>query len=152
MIKESSSILDLVKKATVFDLFLITILALPVLIQAWISILRDLGNSPTQITVGVIVVIIAYIVGIVIMYAGVSRQRSRKLAKDEIVGYLNANKFTKMSFDRVRQKFGNDYSDSFLNSVIDEFPTTLRRATLKGNKVGVAVLADKEEDEEKSTP
>jgi len=148
MIKEISSILDLVKQSSVFDLFLISFLALPFVLQAWINILKDLGNSPSQMLVGVIVVIIAYILGIVIMYAGVSRHRSKKLAKDQIVAYIKSlrelkPKTTMVRFVRLREKFGDNYSDQFLRSVIAEFPNELLPKTLKvteKEEEGVGVL------------
>jgi hypothetical protein len=57
-----------------------------------------------------------------------------------ITNYLNALGKRMVSFEKVREKINSTYSDSFLLDLIDRTPERFRRATLKGNKRGIAIL------------
>jgi hypothetical protein len=59
-------------------------------------------------------------------------------AAQHITNYLNANNFTKVSFDRIRERINPNYSDDVLMSLIDSMPNRFRRARLKtGNGIGL---------------
>ena len=59
-----------------------------------------------------------------------------------IVGYLMAKGFLMVSFEQLRRKYGDEYSDEYLLEVIKEFPQYLCIAKLKGGKMGVARLTE----------
>lgn len=140
--KEFDSILDFIKKVSKFDIFLVSLVLLPFVLQAWVTIFVGLGRSKDEILILLFTVIALYIFGIFIMYRGVSQRRNRELAKNQIIAYLQGKGFIMVSFDRVREKINKTYTDSFLNSVIADFPEDLRKAKLKGNKAGVARLTE----------
>lgn len=54
-----------------------------------------------------------------------------------IENYMNANKFTMVSFERVRENINASYTNDLLRRLIDERPEKFRRAKLKGNKCGL---------------
>jgi TIR domain len=67
-----------------------------------------------------------------------SSDRELSRAAQHITNYLNANKFTKVSFDRIRERINPNYSDEVLMSLIDSLPNRFRRVRLKtGNGIGL---------------
>ena len=58
-------------------------------------------------------------------------------AAQHITNYLNANKFTRVSFDRIRERINPNYTDRLLMSLIDSLPNRFRRVRLKtGTGIG----------------
>jgi hypothetical protein len=61
-----------------------------------------------------------------------------KRAAQHIANYLNANKFTKVSFDRIRQRINPNYSDDILLTLIEKQPNQFRKVRLKtGTGIGL---------------
>jgi len=63
-----------------------------------------------------------------------------KIAKDQILNYLERTNFKMVSFDRVRKNIDPNYNDDFLMNVIRTHHHILRRAILNGQKPGVTKL------------
>jgi hypothetical protein len=59
-----------------------------------------------------------------------------------IINYLDANHFTMVSFDRVRERINSNYSDELLKEVIDKLPNRFRRVHLKGNRPGIGLVQE----------
>jgi hypothetical protein len=59
---------------------------------------------------------------------------------EHITNYLNANNFTKVSFERIRERINPNYSDELLLKVIDRLPRRFRRVRLKGNRPGIGLV------------
>ena len=76
-------------------------------------------------------------------------KKRKEIAKDLIVGYLQAKGYKMISFRRVRQEFSSNYSEEFLEKLIQEFPKEVRRTKLKGGKPGIGrVLVETTDEEE----
>ena len=80
--------------------------------------------------------------------AAKTRGETGRRAKDKILGHLQGHNFKMMSFERVREKLNNSYTDVFLLSVINADPRDLRLARLKGGNLGVARLVEEEKGDE----
>lgn len=145
-----SDILNTIKRATAFDLFLISFFALPFVFSAWLDICTKLNWGKAEKTWSLVVLLALYIFGVILMYFGNRAEKQRRLAKDQIIGYLQSKNFTMISFDRVRQKINQAHSNKFLEQVIEDFPQELRRAKLKGNKPGLARLVIENDDAEEA--
>ena len=141
---DPNSILKSLKEASPFDIFLISFLLLPVVVDAWINIMMYMTFEQRKIDFGIAAVILAYIIGIFLMYTGSSRTRNREIARDEIIQYLRSKDFEIMSFERVRKNINSSYSNEFLLSTIQHFPDNLRRAKLGGSKLGVGRIIEVE--------
>jgi len=148
--KDFSSILKLLKEASPFDVFLISFIALPFVLSAWLTIFEELGCQAKQLLIPLVAVIAVYFAGICGMVVGTTREKKRDLAKDQIMTYLQSKGFVMMSLDMVRKKLNRSYTDSFLNSVIEAYPNDLRHARLKGSKRGVAIVAVETDEEEEA--
>lgn len=135
---DAKTILKILKEASPFDIFFISFIALPFVFEAWLRILEklDLGLTAKYWSLGI--VLAAYIVGIVIMLMGSSREKRREIAKDQIVNYLTSNSYEMMKLETIREKINQGYTDEFLNSLPVHYPNEIRRARLKENKPGLA--------------
>lgn len=58
----------------------------------------------------------------------------------QILYYLNKNGFRMASFERLKKHTSGNLQDQDFEDIISQNPTTLRKARLKGNKLGVARL------------
>ena len=142
------TILDTLKKASPFDLFLVSFLLLPFVADAWIGVMDKLGLSQTARYCGLGIVVVAYAIGVIAMLQGNSRAKNREIARDQIIQYLTSKNFEMMSFDRVRKNINKAYTDEFLESLIGHFPNEVRKARLKGSKPGIARIIESDVDEE----
>lgn len=146
---DPKTILKTLKDASPFDLFLISFIALPFVFEAWLRVLEklELGLCAMYWSLGI--VLLGYIVGVVAMLVGSNREKRREVAKDQVIGYLTTNSYKMMAFETIREKINQGYTNDFLNSLPIYFPNEIRRATLKGNKSGLARIVE-ESDENKA--
>lgn len=63
-----------------------------------------------------------------------------KRMAQHITNYLRANDFTKMTFERIRERINEDYSDKLILTLIDKSPESFRRVRLKGGKSGIGLV------------
>jgi hypothetical protein len=139
---DPKTILTTLKEASPLDLFLVSFLLLPFIVDAWMGVLEKLEFGLTEKLWAVVLVIIGYIVGVMAMLFGSTRARVREIARDQIIQYLNTKNFRMMSYERVRENINGAYSDTFLESLVTHFPNALRKAKLKGGKPGLAKLTE----------
>jgi hypothetical protein len=143
----------LIRSASPFEYLFVLLMLLPPLLIAWLGVTEKLKFTDDWAVRTTGAVLIAYCIAGVLLLMGSLRQRSRKVACLQILGYLDSHQFRMMSFERIRKNINTGYSDGFLGSVIHAFPELLRPAKLKGQKQGVAKLyqvrdQDPEEGEE----
>ena len=141
---DPKTILDTLKKASPLDLFLVSFIALPFVFEAWIDVLDKLQAGQQAKTVSLLLVFIAYVVGIIFMLIGNNKKLVREIARDQILNYLGSHDLTMMRLKTIREKIDKRYSDDFLNSLPASFPNDIRRATLDGNDPGLARVIHKE--------
>ena len=145
---DPKTILNTLKEASPFDLFLISFIALPFVFEAWLRILEKLklGLCAKYWSLGIILV--AYSVGVVSMLVGSNREKRREVAKDQIINYLTQNSYKMMTLERIRENINRGYTDEFLISLPIHFPNEIRRAKLKGNKPGLAIISESDVENE----
>jgi hypothetical protein len=131
-------LLKALKKATSFEVFLISFLTLPFVFNAWLGIADHLKLTRREDLFVIPSVLLLYVAGMVMMFIGNSKARKREIARDQILSYLNGKEFRMMSYERIRSNISNDYDDEFLAELPAYFPNSLRRAVLKGGKKGLA--------------
>jgi hypothetical protein len=143
---KASSILAALRRARPFDLFILSFLLMPFIIEKWSDVFTKWGMSSTQAAWSLSGIFVCYFVLVIALLHISHRRQKSELARDQIIGYLQSNNFTMMSFDEIREKFG--YSETYLRSIIQEFPTELRFARLKGNRKGLARILEESSDDE----
>ena len=142
------TILNTLKEASPFDIFLISFLLLPFVADGWLGVMDKLDLSDPSRYVGLGIMLLVYILGIAVMLIGSSRASRRELAKDQIIQYLISKDFEMMSFERVRKNINSAYSDRFLEALPSYFSTEVRQARLKGGKPGIARIIETDAEEE----
>lgn len=131
---QPEALLNLVRRASLFDIFIISFFLLPFIAEQWLAVLGDLGWSKGD---GLVVMLLAYAGGVVLMLVGSRRTARRETARDEILAYLTSKDFRMMSHERIRERINSGYDDGFLDSLAMHFPDALRKARLRGGKPGL---------------
>jgi hypothetical protein len=57
-----------------------------------------------------------------------------------MMNYLKAHNFRMVSFEKIRERINEDYSDKLLLTLIDKSPHKFRRANLKKDRPGIALV------------
>lgn len=142
-----SELLKSVKKASLFDVFVVSFALLPFLLKAWVEVLSSIEVDESSKLWVIAGVVLLYVIGIVAMLVANSRDKKREVAKDKVIGYLQSKGFKLVSFERIRERINSFYSDEFLQSLPSRFPQELRRANLKGNRLGLGRIVEESGDE-----
>lgn len=139
--------IDLIKRSSWFDLLFLGLLITPASVLAWAEVLRVAAPSLLTNDQWFFYLVVAHFLAIALMIAGSNQYRTRYQTMSLIMGYLIAKKFTMVSFERLREKYGDELTDEYLMDVICQFPQYLRVAKLKDDKLGVARLSGSDRDE-----
>ena len=142
------TILKTLKEASPFDLFLISFVLLPFIFDAWIDVLNKLGFTNQATYISLAIVLVGYVIGIIAMLLGSTRERKRDIAKDQIIQYLTSKEYEMVSFERIRKNINKSYSDSFLETLPVAFANDIRKAKLKGSKAGLARIIESQSEDE----
>lgn len=145
---DPKTILKTLKETSPFDLFLISFLLLPFVCDAWLSVIDKLGLEQCARYYGLGIVVVAYFIGVIAVLLGSSRAKNREIARDQIIQYLTTKNYEMMSFERVRKNINRAYTNEFLESLVIHFPNKVRKARLKGSKLGIARIVESDIDEE----
>lgn len=145
--KDYSDFLKTLKQASLFDVFVVSFLLLPFIVQAWLDVLSKLTVPDTGKYWAVLAVVVFYIVGVTAMLLANGRTKKREVAKDQVIAYLQSKGFTYASFDKFRERINTGYTDKFLESLPNSFPQELRCAKLKSGKRGLGRILEETTDE-----
>lgn len=142
-----SELLRSVKKASLFDIFIVSFALLPFILKVWAEVLSSLELEQCTKLWVIAGVVLLYVAGVIALLIANSREKKLELAKDQVVGYLQSKGFTLVSLERIRERVNATYSDEFLLLLPSRFPQELRRATLKGSKPGLGRVVEESGDE-----
>jgi nucleoside 2-deoxyribosyltransferase len=70
---------------------------------------------------------------------GASDRDELERMAQHISNYLEANRFTMVGFERVRENINPSYSDDKLQRLIEFAPSRFRRVRMKGNRPGIGL-------------
>jgi hypothetical protein len=139
-----------IKKATAFDIFLISFFALPLVYNSWTEVLIKIGANPCQVFWSLVALTVLYLAVVIVLGFDNYNKKRKEIAKDLIVGYLQSKNYKMMSFERIREKLNSNYSNEFLEKLVQEFPKEIRRAKLKDDKPGIGRVVVETSDEEEA--
>jgi hypothetical protein len=142
------SILRAIKRASSFDIFLISFVALPFVFNAWLGIAEKLAFSEKTKVWLMLPVLLLYVVGMILTFLGNSQIRRREVARDQVIGYLASKGFNMVSFERIRLNINKALSDEFLDTLPVYFPDAVRKARLKDGVPGLARIESSETRDE----
>ena len=127
--------LSVIRRASIFDIFLVSFFILPFVANQWLGIVEKM-DWPKGLSM--VLLLLAYVLGVVLMFIGATRSGRYETAKVAIITYLEAKDFEMMGYDRIRERINASYDDAFLDSLPGRFPGELRPARLEGGKAGIA--------------
>jgi hypothetical protein len=145
-----SEFMSTIKKATAFDIFLISFFALPLVYNSWTEVLIKIGANPCQVFWSLVALTVLYLAVVIVLGFDNYNKKRKEIAKDLIVGYLQSKNYKMMSFERIREKLNSNYSNEFLEKLVQEFPKEIRRAKLKDDKPGIGRVVVETSDEEEA--
>lgn len=87
------SILSVLKRASILEIFLISFVLLPFVLEVWLRIFRDLGIRRENIELWLGAICLLYLLFLGLMLVDRNRKRRRELARDQIVSYLQFEGF-----------------------------------------------------------
>lgn len=145
-----SEIMSTIKKATAFDIFLISFFSLPFVFNAWIEVFTKIAATTEQIFCSLVILFVLYVVTVIILVVDNYSKKRKEIAKDLIVGYLQSKNYKMMSFEKIREKLNSAYNNEFLEKLVQEFPKEIRRAKLKGDKPGIGRVVVETSGEEEA--
>ena len=143
-----SNIMSTIKKATAFDIFLISFFILPFIFKAWIEVFTKIGWDSLQIFWSLVVLFVFYVFVVIILVVDNRNKKRKEIAKDLIVGYLVGKGIPRISFNKVRKEFNPKYTDEFLESLLQEYPREIRRVKLKCGGFAIGRVIDETTDGE----
>ena len=146
--EKTVNIFNMIRKASSFELFLVSFLSLPFIFDAWLTVTEKLQLEVTIKYWFLGAVFLFYVFGVGLMYKGNSRDKRREIARDLIIQHLTKSKFERMSYEKIREKINKTYCDKFLDSLVTAFPNDLRKANIKGGKLGLARIPESESEED----
>ena len=81
-----SEIMSTIKKATAFDIFLISFFSLPFVFNAWIEVFTKIAATTEQIFCSLVILFVLYVVTVIILVVDNYSKKRKEIAKDLIVG------------------------------------------------------------------
>lgn len=117
------------------ELLLISIIFISILIlPVWIYV-----NS-YKLTVSIVIVLV-YLILLVFIKLSKFEEMRKEVAVRRIVIYLRTNKWNKISNERIRKNIKKDYSDEFLEELVDSFPDKISALKVIGtSKKGIKLV------------
>lgn len=127
------SIIQVISDASPSHLALVSFLTLPIVMNYWLeTLVKILPSISTCWKAGsLILLVVIYLACLWWLAKENSKRRSLELKRDQIIGRLVSNGWTKIGFDSARKSFTSESSDEEIISVIESFPRSLRYVQLR---------------------
>lgn len=132
--KDIRSIVDLIRDASRADLIIISLILLPILLGSWSIFLNDVGyfDKHNEWKLGIMtVVIIIYVLALIVMKCWDPHDEKLKRACLHVKHRLERRKGNRASFEAIREEVNQEYSNAFLEELIDNNPETFRTVRVK---------------------
>lgn len=145
--EDAKSIVDLIRNSTFGELFITSLIILPIYLGAWVVVLKQVEEELWGQGVSILaILIIIYVFALVVMRFYQSKDDKILNASRRIRAYILSRGWTRMSFERIIHNIDRSFTVAFLEEVITTFPEDFRKGTIKGNRPGMVILAEEEMD------
>lgn len=146
-VKEANSLIQLIRETSIFDLFIVSIIILPIYLTSWNVLLKQYNNKLWENETLVFFILIGiYFIAITIMKFGQSKNDKNRTALQKLTSYYNLRRWTRMSFERIQSSIDSSYSEDFLKKLVNEYPTEITTGKIKGGKIAIVILDQETED------
>ena len=140
---------NMILNATIKEIPIVSlILLVPILISLsiFLNIIDFLDQRSGWKLIIICVFSALYVLFIIILMCARICEKKFSTARDLVQTYLK-EKLKRMSFDRVREKIDESYTDPFLEKLIKKYPKVFRRCQIKPNrKPGITLTRDESQD------
>lgn len=135
----SGTLTKLLRNASKQEIYGLWLLVIPPVIATWVTIFQTLGITGVSLKIITACFLVAYAFSFVLILRLINGVDKHRVLRDCIVDYLIRNEFRMASFERLATKEEMAASEEEIAQMIDIFPETFRRATLKGGRPGLAL-------------
>jgi hypothetical protein len=127
------SIIQVISDASPSHLALVSFLVLPVVMNYWLeTLIKTFPSISTCWKAGsLLLLVVIYLACLWWLVKENSKKRSIETKRDQIIGRLVSNGWTKIGFDSARKSFTSESNDEEIISVIESFPKSLRYVQLR---------------------
>lgn len=140
---EAKSVIRMIRDASSADLLLVSVLVLVPLLASFTVVLGGFPIDPTPKVWAVVAFVVLYVVLILAVKWVERKKQWDERAKDRIVRLIG--KFRQRSFQYIRAKLGDEFTDECLQRLIDNYPRELRQQGIKGKGPGVGLVIEEED-------
>lgn len=145
---EAKSIIEAVRAASVGDIAVVSFVVLPILLAAWSVLLSFAGMLPPTPTYRLwlfVALVVLYALAVFVMKRSESahsrRIRAAKHIRNRLQRRLPPN-YGLASFDYIRRRVNDTYTDDFLTKLVEDFPDEFMRMRCKGDRPGLRLIDD----------
>lgn len=140
-IEDAKSIVRLVKESKAHDLVIVSLIILPIIFGSWNFLINKLFSPGKEANIWInMILIFLYITGLILMKIIDSKDAKDERAKDLIVNHLS--KFKQRSYQFISEKYGKEFTEEYLDSLIKKYPNELQHQGIKGKGKGVAIVIE----------
>ena len=143
-IEGAKSLINLIRNSTLYELFFVSIIVLPICLGSWTIVLKELGLMTNGSGV-LSILLLFYILTLGIMKFYQSKEDEIPQKSIRIRSYIISRKWTRMSFDRINKSIDHSFDDQLLNKIIEKYPEDFRVGTVKSGKKALVILGEEEE-------
>jgi len=144
-IKDIRDIIDIIRDTTVSEILIVSLFLLPILLGIWAFFLNSLialNNLNTIKLLIITIIFIVYIIGIIWIKKADTEKEKLRRARFHILNRISKRTPKIGSFEFIRKEINQDYSDEFLNTLIDNYPETFQKQGIKGGKLGLGIIEE----------
>ena len=146
-VNEASSLVRLIRETSLFDLMLVSLIVLPIYLSSWNFLLKQFDEALWQMETEILLGLVAlYFVALFLMKFGQSKEDKQRIALHKIMSYYKARGWTRMSFERIQGSIDERFDQTFLEALVNQFPTEITTGKIKGGKKGIVVLGQEDKE------
>lgn len=143
-VDESKSLIMIIKEAKIHELVIVTLVVLPIILGCWNFLITKLFSPTKEVNIYInIALIVIYIIGIIVMKTAETKNAKDNRAKILITNHLLS--FKQRSYQFIREKFGSEFTDDYLDYLIKKYPNEFRQQAIKGKGKGIALDIEEKE-------
>ena len=133
-IKEVRDVIDIIRESSIADLIIVSLFLLPILLGIWSIFLNSISYLEQHDfwrLIVLIVIFIIYVPGTILMKCWDPPDEKLKRARLHVKNRLEQRGGNRASFVAIREEVNEEYTDDFLEKLIDKNPTTFRTVQVK---------------------
>lgn len=118
-ISNPGDLIEIISSADIKSLIIVSLIALPILLGAWIYLLTQLQIKP-NIRLKIIYGILGfYVIGLIVIHNSESESEKLRHAESRIIDYLDGQNHKMIGFGKIKDQIDPSYHKAFLEQLAD---------------------------------